>query len=178
LAFVNLSPTGPSLVEALGEITAGASHLEFSRLRRAARRADSANANWKVCVSHHLERRRGAGASPAQVGAAVASYWLFPTLLLNFASGQLWISHILPLSHDQTRTTTEWYVAPAGQPDMGQDRPAALSDEVQRETIASCEAEWRQWLTEADDRGGVSPGRAHGASQFHDLVAMYLGEQG
>jgi choline monooxygenase len=103
-------------------------------------------------------------------------YWVFPNLMLNFYPGTLQLNLVLPLGPERTLTRFEWYVAgpldAAGEEAF--ERSFAMSDQVQREDIAICEAVQRGLRSDTYVQGRYSVQRENGVHHFHGLVDRFL----
>jgi choline monooxygenase len=126
---------------------------------------------------HAPLRREGAvfGGGGAAGGQALY-YWMFPNLMLNFYPGNLQVNLVLPLGPERTLTRFEWYVAEplAGAAADAFERSFALSEQVQREDMAICEAVQRGLRSHTYAQGRYSVRRENGVHHFHGLLSRYL----
>jgi choline monooxygenase len=115
---------------------------------------------------------------PAKAPVAEAVYvWLFPNVMLNVYMGQMQTNTVIPLSHDRTRVTFDWYATLP--PTDEASRAAflqlqAFSDEIQDEDITIVEAVQRNLRSRVYDRGRYSPTRENGVHHFHSLLHEFL----
>lgn len=103
-------------------------------------------------------------------------FWVFPNLMLNIYPDNLSTNLIIPLGSERTLTIFEWYFHEVETP-AAQERIAAtiaLSDEIQQEDIAICEAVQRRLGSGFYDRGRYSPRRENGLHQFHSLWLEWM----
>ncbi len=115
---------------------------------------------------------------PAKTDVAEAVYvWLFPNVMLNVYMGQMQTNTVIPLAHDRTRVTFDWYAAVPPTDDASTaefTKLLAFSDEIQDEDIVICEAVQRNLRSRVYDRGRYSATRENGVHHFHSLLHEFL----
>jgi choline monooxygenase len=115
---------------------------------------------------------------PAKAAVGEAVYvWLFPNTMLNVYLGQMQTNQVLPLSHDRTRVTFDWYTSTPPATDSERADWAKLtsfSDTIQDEDIEICEAVQRNLRSRVYDRGRYSAKRENGVHHFHSLLHEFL----
>ena len=115
---------------------------------------------------------------PSQTDVAEAVYvWLFPNVMLNVYMGQMQTNTVIPLSHDRTRVTFDWYATTSPADAASQAaflKLQAFSDEIQDEDIVICEAVQRNLRSRVYDRGRYSAKRENGVHHFHSLLHEFL----
>ncbi|MEP7270111.1 MAG: SRPBCC family protein [Acidobacteriota bacterium] len=109
-------------------------------------------------------------------------FWMFPNLMLNVYPDNLSTNLIVPLGPERTVTIFEWFFHDT-ESDEAQEAISgtlALSDEIQLEDIAICEAVQRGLRSSAYDRGRYSVKRENGLHHFHSLWHEFMsaGETG
>jgi choline monooxygenase len=112
----------------------------------------------------------------AAVGEAVY-VWLFPNTMLNVYLGQMQTNQVLPLSHDRTRVTFDWYTTTPPSTDAERaewTKLTSFSDTIQDEDIEICEAVQRNLRSRVYDRGRYSAKRENGVHHFHSLLHEFL----
>lgn len=121
--------------------------------------------------------RRGEG---SRIGAGKSEeaqyFWIYPNLLLNVYPDNFSTNLILPVGHRQTLTIFEWYFE---QPEAEEtkkelERVVELSDEVQVEDIAICEAVQKGLESKTYSTGRYSVKRENGVHHFHRLYESHL----
>lgn len=103
--------------------------------------------------------------------------WLFPNVMLNVYMGQMQTNVVIPLSHDRTRVTFDWYATTLPTDDASKaafTKLLAFSDEIQDEDIAIVEAVQRNLRSRVYDRGRYSASRENGVHHFHSLLHEFL----
>ena len=122
-----------------------------------------------------LRREGGLLAGAGDEGQALY-YWVFPNLMLNFYPGNLQTNLVVPLGPERTRTRFEWYVTEpldaAGEAALA--RSVALSEQVQREDAAICEAVQEGLRSATYRHGRYSVLRENGVHHFHGLLCRFL----
>ncbi|NDD63855.1 MAG: (2Fe-2S)-binding protein [Acidobacteria bacterium] len=106
-------------------------------------------------------------------------FWIFPNLMLNIYPDNLSTNLIVPLGPDRTLTIFEWYFNDI-ESDEGRAKIAAtidLSDEIQREDIAICEAVQARLHSSFYHRGRYSPVMENGLHHFHSLWLEWMREE-
>ena len=115
---------------------------------------------------------------PAKTDVAEAVYvWLFPNVMLNVYMGQMQTNTVIPLSHDCTRVTFDWYAITPPADDVARaefTRLQEFSDQIQDEDIEICEAVQRNLRSRVYDRGRYSAKRENGVHHFHSLLHEFL----
>jgi choline monooxygenase len=121
-----------------------------------------------------VDRRYDPGKT--DVGEAVY-VWLFPNVMLNVYMGQMQTNVVLPLSHNRTRVTFDWYASVAPTDAESTEtftKLLAFSDEIQAEDITIVEAVQRNLRSRVYDRGRYSAKRENGVHHFHSLLHEFL----
>ena len=105
-------------------------------------------------------------------------FWIFPNLMLNIYPDNVSINIIVPLAHDKTLTTFEWFFHEANSEKVkeGIQKAVAFSDEVQQEDIGLCENVQKGLQSSTYDRGRYSVKRENGVHHFHLLLGEFLGQ--
>ena len=115
---------------------------------------------------------------PAKADMAEAVYvWMFPNVMLNVYLGQMQTNTVIPLSHDRTRVTFDWYAIspPEGESAISEwTRLLEFSDQIQDEDISIVEAVQRNLRSRVYDRGRYSAKRENGVHHFHALLHEFL----
>lgn len=118
-----------------------------------------------------------AGATEAALGetrrGAAYYFWFYPNLMLNWYEGVLDTNLVLPLGVDRTQVIFDFYFAP----DFGDEaarRSVAVSEGIQDEDVAICEAVQRGLGSCAYRAGRLSVRREAGEHLFHRLLAQDL----
>lgn len=103
-------------------------------------------------------------------------YWLFPNMMLNIYPNNLQINIILPLGHDRTLTSFEWYVLDVDRPELaeGFHKSFKFSDVIQQEDIDICEYVQKGLKSRSYDVGRFSVLRENGVHHFHGLLCEFL----
>lgn len=106
-------------------------------------------------------------------------FWIFPNLMLNIYPDNFSTNLILPLGPpgtNRTLTIFEWYFDETESESARRRISAAveLSDEIQQEDIAICEAVQRRLGSEYYNRGRYSPERENGLHHFHSLWKEWM----
>jgi len=103
-------------------------------------------------------------------------YWVFPNLMLNFYPGSLQTNLVVSLGPERTLTRFEWYVTEPldGGRESAFERSLALSEQVQREDIAICEAVQAGLRSATYRHGRYSVRRENGVHHFHGLLSRFL----
>ena len=97
-------------------------------------------------------------------------FWVFPNLMLNVYPDNISTNLIIPLGPERTLTVFEWYFATV----QKLDETLRLSDEIQQEDIAICEAVQRGLRSVSYDRGRYSVKRENGVHHFHSLWREFM----
>ena len=106
-------------------------------------------------------------------------FWIFPNLMINIYPDNFSTNLILPLGPpgtNRTLTIFEWFFDETESESARRRISAAveLSDEIQREDIAICEAVQRRLGSEYYNRGRYSPERENGLHHFHSLWEEWM----
>ena len=100
-------------------------------------------------------------------------YWLFPNIMLNLYERQLQVNVVIPDGVARTSVLFEWFALDGG-PEFAHDRHfrelLALTEVVQAEDAAICEAVQGNLLSSAYRAGPYSPLRETGLHHFHRLM--------
>jgi phenylpropionate dioxygenase-like ring-hydroxylating dioxygenase large terminal subunit len=110
---------------------------------------------------------------PAAPGEPNRYWWVFPNLMLNVYEGQVQTNLVVPLGPERTRVVFEWFAAdPPADPaaDPGWARLLDMSELVQAQDTAICEAVQRNLRGGAYRGGRYSPRRENGVHHFHGLL--------
>jgi len=102
---------------------------------------------------------------PGETQSDAQYFWIFPNLMLNVYPDNVSTNLIVPLSAERTLTVFEWYFRDAD----SEVETLRLSDEIQQEDIAVCEAVQRGLNSVSYDRGRYSVKRENGLHHFHSL---------
>ncbi len=97
-------------------------------------------------------------------------YWLYPNFMINIYEGVMDTNLVLPLADDRTRVIFDFYFADG----VNADESIAVSDLVQQEDVAVCEAVQRGLGSRAFGAGRLSVRREAGEHLFHRLLARDL----
>jgi choline monooxygenase len=115
---------------------------------------------------------------PSRAEIAEAVYgWIFPNMMLNVYMGQMQTNVVIPVSHDRTIVTFEWFASsPPADPatDPAWSRLVAFRDEIQEEDVEICETVQRNLRSRVYDRGRYSAKRENGVHHFHSLLHEFL----
>src|SRR5262249_13638271 len=116
--------------------------------------------------------RRGSDAT----GDEAQYFWIFPNLMLNVYPDNFSTNVILPLGHDRTLTIFEWFFHDPETPEVREAlrQTIELSDEIQREDIAICEAVQRGLRSKTYQSGRYFVLRESGVDHFHWLLIRAL----
>ncbi len=107
-----------------------------------------------------------------RTGARAFYYWLYPNFMINIYEGVMDTNLVLPLGQDRTRVIFDFYFS---QPAAAQSAESiAVSDVVQQEDVAVCEAVQRGLSSRAYGAGRLSVRREAGEHLFHRLLAADL----
>lgn len=111
--------------------------------------------------------------SPYGTGDALY-YFLWPNTMLNILPGRLQTNRVLPLDVDHCRVRFDYYY-PEGTDSGVMQRDVALSDEIQHEDIAICEAVQRGMASGSWDGGPLNADYEAGVAHFHQLIRQAEG---
>lgn len=131
---------------------------------------------WSPIVSSG----ENAEVSSTRTGDRAYYYWIYPNFMLNIYAGVMDTNLVLPLGIDRTRIIFDFYFqAPPADGDgnsapLDADASIAVSDVVQQEDIAVCEAVQRGLGSRAYTAGRLSVRREAGEHLFHRLLARDL----
>jgi choline monooxygenase len=107
-----------------------------------------------------------------RTGERADYYWLFPNFMINIYEGVMDTNLVLPLAIDRTRVIFDFYFsASAG---VNSEDSVAVSDVVQQEDVAVCEAVQRGLSSRAYGAGRLSVRREAGEHLFHRLLAQKI----
>ena len=109
-----------------------------------------------------------------RAGDRALYYWIYPNFMINAYEGVMDTNLVLPLGVDRTRVIFDFYFTGAAAPNA--DESIAVSDLVQREDVAVCEAVQRGLGSRAYGAGRLSVRREAGEHLFHRLLARDLDE--
>jgi choline monooxygenase len=106
-----------------------------------------------------------------------AYFWIFPNLMANIYPDNVSTNLIVPIAHDKTLTTFEWFFHDVSDSRVQEriQRAIAFSDQVQQEDIGLCENVQRGLRSVTYDRGRYSVKRENGVHHFHMLLGEFLG---
>jgi choline monooxygenase len=97
-------------------------------------------------------------------------YWLFPNFMINIYEGVMDTNLVLPLGIDRTRVIFDFYFNSSAS--VSSEESIAVSDVVQQEDVAVCEAVQRGLSSRAYGAGRLSVRREAGEHLFHRLLAQ------
>jgi choline monooxygenase len=200
--FACLDKATPPLAEFLGGLPAQLAHLSLAGMRLVKALDYEMACNWKVYVDNYLEgyhipvvhpglfRLLDYGAyrvetaalhsrqhAPLREGSAEAYYyWVFPNLMLNVYPDSFQLNLVTPLGPERARARFEWYLPDPGRPGAMEEleRGIALSEQVQREDTAICEAVQEGLRSRTCERGRYSVRRENGVHHFHELLHRFV----
>jgi choline monooxygenase len=147
------------------------------------RELDYANYRVETCGFYSIQHapiRPPRGEQPRrygsdQTGGEALYFWIFPNLMLNVYPDNLSSNLIVPLSHDRTLTTFEWFTYPGESgPAPVKPETVAFSDEIQQEDIRICESVQRGLSSRTYQAGRLSAKRENGVHHFHLLLEEAL----
>jgi choline monooxygenase len=126
-----------------------------------------------IAISAGDGEAAGRAYRPERAGEEAEYHWVFPNLMLNIYQGQFQSNVVSPIDVDHTRVRFEWFAAePAA--DLANDekwsRLLAMSDLVQAQDTAICEAVQRGLRSPACRPGRYSVRRENGVHHFHGLL--------
>lgn len=102
-------------------------------------------------------------------------YWLYPNLMLNWYEGYLDTNLVLPLDTDRMLVVFDFYFADASPAAAARNAQSmAVSERIQDEDHAICEAVQRGLSSRAYGRGRLSVRREAGEHLFHRLLSADL----
>ena len=99
-------------------------------------------------------------------------FWLYPNFMINAYQGVMDTNLVLPMGVDRTRVIFDFYFAEGATANAGDS--IAVSDLVQQEDVAVCEAVQRGLGSRAYGAGRLSVRREAGEHLFHRLLARDL----
>lgn len=144
--------------------------------------------NSVLDYSHYSIENAGRGclqSSPVESSAATEQavgetrkgaayyFWFYPNFMLNWYEGVLDTNLVLPLGIDRTLVVFDFYFGPEFN-DEAARRSVAVSDRIQDEDVAICEAVQRGLGSCAYKAGRLSLRREAGEHLFHRLLAQDL----
>ncbi len=97
-------------------------------------------------------------------------YWLYPNLMLNWYEGYLDTNLVIPLGVDRMKVVFDFWFADPTQTERN-EASIAVSDHIQDEDHAICEAVQRGLGSRAYQAGRLSVRREAGEHLFHRLLA-------
>lgn len=112
--------------------------------------------------------------SPSAAQSEALYFWVFPNLMLNVYPDNLSTNLILPLGPGRTLTVFDWYFHSAESTPGEVEGTIRLSDEIQQEDIAICEAVQRGLRSTSYDRGRYCARRENGVHHFHSLWREFM----
>ena len=117
---------------------------------------------------------------PSEMQGEMLYYWIFPNLMLNLHPDNLSTNLIVPLGPTRTLTIFEWYAHDLDREGQREriEEVVRLSDEIQQEDIAICEAVQRGLGSRGYHRGRYSPRRENGLHHFHLLWQEWMSREG
>ena len=108
-----------------------------------------------------------------RTGNRALYYWLYPNFMINLYEGVMDTNLVLPMGVDRTRVIFNFYFTGVA---ANAEESIAVSDEVQREDVAVCEAVQRGLGSRVYGAGRLSVRREAGEHLFHRLLARDLNE--
>ncbi len=126
----------------------------------------------RYCLQSSPMVESGGDAGATRTGQRAVYYWLFPNFMINVYEGIMDTNLVLPLGINRTRVIFDFFFSPAASPDS--TRSIAVSDVVQQEDVAVCEAVQRGLSSRAYGAGRLSVRREAGEHLFHRLLARTL----
>jgi choline monooxygenase len=145
--------------------------LDYSRYRTETKGAYSVQqAPLSETARGRLRKDADASVNDAQF------FWIFPNLMLNVYSDNFSTNLILPITHETTLTTFEWFFRDPETAEVGERirQTVEFSDEIQREDIAICEAVQKGLRSRTYQSGRYSVRRESGVHHFHSLLSRCL----
>ena len=100
-------------------------------------------------------------------------FWLYPNFMLNWYAGVMDTNLVLPLGTDRTLVIFDFYFGDAFDDERAR-QSVAVSDRIQDEDVAICEAVQRGLRSRAYRAGRLSVRREAGEHLFHRLLAADL----
>jgi len=105
-----------------------------------------------------------------RTGDRALYFWLFPNFMINIYEGLMDTNLVLPLGIDRTRVIFDFYFSSSVA--ANSEDSIAVSDVVQQEDVAVCEAVQRGLSSRAYGAGRLSVRREAGEHLFHRLLAQ------
>ena len=105
-------------------------------------------------------------------GVRASYYWLYPNFMINAYQGVMDTNLVLPLGVDRTRVIFDFYFS--SDATANPTESIAVSDLVQQEDVAVCEAVQRGLGSRAYGAGRLSVRREAGEHLFHRLLSRDL----
>jgi choline monooxygenase len=214
--FVNLSPEGAGLAQALAGIAEQTRRAGLERLSLYKRAERELPCNWKTYVDNALDGYRLPTVHPTLFSeldhagyrvelqalhsrqrvplkapdgsrlfehalrdgapAEALYYWVFPNLLLSFYPDHVQLELALPLAAERTLVRSEWYVGDPTRHGVASEleRSIGLTEQLQREDAAICEAVQRGLRSRHHAPGPYSARRENAVHHFHGLLTRWL----
>ena len=111
--------------------------------------------------------------SATRAGDMAYYFWLYPNFMLNWYEGTMDTNLVLPLGPDHTLVIFDFYFA-ENWPVERVRQSIEVSDRIQAEDVAICEAVQRGLRSRAYNAGRLSVRREAGEHLFHRLLAADL----
>lgn len=196
LVFVNLSPTGPALLDDLGAFADECAAYPMEEFAFSREVVHDLPVNWKTYADNYLEGyhvplvhpalareidaqryRVDVGekwcrhTAPTRDGSMVAGLWLWrwPNLALNLYPDGMNVERFLPDGPRRTRVVYQYFFRPGVEP-ASSDESTRMSAQLMDEDRAICEAVQRNLEAGVYDTGELSPRHEAGVAAFQDLV--------
>ncbi len=130
----------------------------------------------RVCLQKSPIDAMGGEVLTASVRTGQALYyWLYPNVMFNWYEGYLDTNLVIPLAVDRTAVVFDFYFADVGPATVERNRKSMdVSDRIQNEDHAICEAVQRGLASQAYGAGRLSVRREGGEHLFHRLLAADL----
>ncbi|RPI13611.1 MAG: aromatic ring-hydroxylating dioxygenase subunit alpha [Lysobacterales bacterium] len=97
-------------------------------------------------------------------------YFVYPNVMLNVMPGRLQANRVLPLGPDRTRVEFDYFYAQDAASLARIESDKAMSDEIQIEDLAICEAVQKGIASGRYEAGRLCPRRESGVWHFHELL--------
>lgn len=131
----------------------------------------------RFCLQSSPVKSEGAQSGVAEVrgGSRAHYFWLFPNFMINVYEGVMDTNLVVPLGPSRTRVVFDFFFADTGEQASERNRRSVLvSERIQAEDVAICEAVQRGLASRAYDTGRLSVRREAGEHLFHRLLAAAL----
>ena len=133
------------------------------------------SARYSLQSSPIVSSEEHASFSAARTGDRAYYYWLYPNFMINVYEGVMDTNLVLPLAPDRCLVQFDFYFAEVGEASRSHNAESvAVSDRVQDEDVAICEAVQRGLGSRAYRAGRLSVRREAGEHLFHRLLAHDL----